>query len=96
MFRKNYKFVVNGYNTTNIQIGKTEVSGPKRRKDDKVEDRPTSIKLHLLRNKVVLDTMTVTSIDNCKYSFPELDKYDQDGKYYEYTLSEFCVPGYTQ
>ncbi|MGO3167915.1 Cna B-type domain-containing protein [Senegalia sp. (in: firmicutes)] len=90
----NYKSIVDGYNIVNVRIGKTEVSGSKRWKDDSIENRPDSIKVNLLRNNVVIETKEVTSSDNWKYTFSDLDKYDEDGKYYNYLIKEEQVPGY--
>lgn len=92
---ENYESTVDGYNITNIRVGKTELSGTKRWKDDTVEDRPVSIKVNLLRNDVVIETEEVTADDNWDYEFTELDKYDKDGKYYDYTVKEQDVPGYS-
>src|SRR5699024_7177025 len=91
---ENYKSIVDGYDITNVRIGKTEVSGTKRWKDDKIDDRPGSITVNLLRNDVVVDTKEVTKEDNWKYSFTDLEKYDDAGQYYSYTVTEQDVKGY--
>lgn len=89
-----YESIVDGHDITNVRVGETEVSGTKRWKDDKVEDRPEKITVNLLRNNVPVESKDVSADDSWKYSFTELDKYDQDGKYYEYKISEEQVPGY--
>lgn len=89
-----YESTVNGYQITNVRIGKTEVSGTKRWKDDTTEARPESITVNLLRNNVVIETKEVLAEDNWRYSFTDLDKYDSEGQLYNYTVAEQDVPGY--
>ncbi len=89
-----YQSTVKGYNITNVRIGKTAVEGTKAWKDDNSKDRPKMIKVNLLQNGVVADTQEVTADSNWKYSFTDLEKYDEEGKAYEYAVKEQGVPGY--
>ncbi|WP_062106331.1 Cna B-type domain-containing protein [Bacillus niameyensis] len=91
---KGYESLVEGFNITNLRIGKTSVEGTKTWKDDNSNDRPESIKVNLLQNDVVIDTVEVTAKDDWKYSFIDLEKYDENGVAYHYTVKEHGVPGY--
>ncbi|MDN6730695.1 MAG: Cna B-type domain-containing protein, partial [Atopostipes suicloacalis] len=57
---KGYESSVEGHDITNVRIGETEVEGTKRWKDDKVDDRPNSVTVNLLRNNVVIDSKDIT------------------------------------
>ncbi|GIN98278.1 hypothetical protein J6TS1_41480 [Siminovitchia terrae] len=89
-----YQSTVDGYDITNVRIGKTSVEGTKAWKDDNSKDRPEMIKVNLLQNGVVFTTQEVTAKSDWKYSFTDLDKYDEEGKAYEYAVKEQGVPGY--
>src|SRR5699024_7643978 len=89
-----YQSEVKNHDITNTRIGKTKVSGKKRWKDDTAENRPEEITINLLRNDVVVDTKEVTADDNWKYTFTDLDKYDDEGQLYEYSVKEQDVEGY--
>ncbi|WP_347835267.1 Cna B-type domain-containing protein [Gracilibacillus sp. JCM 18860] len=91
---KGYETRIDGYDITNVRVGKTEVVGTKTWKDDNAEDRPTSITVELLQNGEVIDTKEVTEEDEWKYSFTDLAKYDENGVAYEYTVQEQPVEGY--
>ncbi|PXW83625.1 LPXTG-motif cell wall-anchored protein, partial [Pseudogracilibacillus auburnensis] len=91
---KGYKTTIDGFDITNVRVGKTSVEGEKTWKDDDVQDRPTSIKVNLLQNGVVIDTQEVTADSDWIYRFTDLDKYDENGVMYEYTIKEQYVPGY--
>ncbi|MFD0957770.1 Cna B-type domain-containing protein, partial [Virgibacillus alimentarius] len=89
-----YETTVDDFDITNVRTGETDVSGTKTWKDDKAKDRPDSIKVNLLQNGIVIDTKEVTEKDNWKYRFTDLEKYDDEGVAYEYTVKEQSVPGY--
>ncbi|HLR73667.1 MAG TPA: Cna B-type domain-containing protein, partial [Virgibacillus sp.] len=89
-----YEKSIEGNDITNLRVGTTEVSGTKTWKDDSSEERPESIKVNLLQNGVVIDTVEVTAEDDWKYSFTDLDQYDNEGVAYEYEVKEQGVPGY--
>ncbi|MFC4386611.1 Cna B-type domain-containing protein [Gracilibacillus marinus] len=90
-----YKTTIDGFNITNTRIGKTEVSGTKNWLDDESEERPKVITVQLLQNGTVIDTVEVTAEDDWKYQFENLEKYDEKGISYTYTVSEEPVEGYT-
>src|SRR5690606_28185814 len=62
-----YETTINGNDITNLRVGKTEVYGTKTWKDDNSEDRPDSIKVNLLQNGTVIDTVEVTPENNWTY-----------------------------
>src|SRR5699024_8453063 len=82
---------------TNTLVGKTEVKGEKFWKDDNdVENRPDSITVHLLQNGDRIAEQEVKPNDDGKwlYSFGDLEKYDEQGVAYRYTIEEDSVTGY--
>ena len=74
---------------------KVSVSGEKTWVDEDNKDnvRPDSITVNLLADGVIVDRVIVTSADDWKYSFKNLDKYS-NGKAIKYTISEEAVAGY--
>ena len=74
----------------------TTVSGTKTWKDNDDQDgkRPDSIKVNLLANGKVVQSKTVKSSDNWKYSFTNLPEFE-NGKKISYTVTEDAVAGYT-
>ncbi|HEY4599754.1 MAG TPA: Cna B-type domain-containing protein [Cerasibacillus sp.] len=91
---KGYETTIDGYNLTNLRVGKTEVSGTKTWKDEDSKDRPESITVNLLQNGKKIDSQEVTSKDNWLYQFTDLEAYDENGVPYEYTVEEESVDGY--
>ncbi len=89
-----YNSTVDNYDITNVRTGTTSVEGKKIWKDDNATDRPEKIKVDLLQNGKVVDAQEVTSDANWKYLFPELQKYDDEGVAYQYTVKEHAVDGY--
>ncbi|TFJ93066.1 Cna B-type domain-containing protein [Lentibacillus salicampi] len=83
-----------GFVISNVRVGTTSVEGTKTWQDDNEDDRPDSIQVNLLQNNVVIATEDVTTEDNWAYSFTDLDKYDEEGALYDYTVTEKDVPGY--
>ena len=91
-----YKTTYDGNNIVNThQVAKTSVSGQKTWLDNNDQDgnRPDSITLHLLANGKEVATKTVTTKDNWKYEFNDLDKYSA-GKEIVYTITEDQVNDY--
>ncbi len=85
-----------GYTITNSHSTETvEVSGRKYWDDGDNQDgkRPDSITIHLLANREVVDTITVTEADGWAWSFVGLPKYE-NGKEIVYTISEDGVEDY--
>src|SRR5699024_2910217 len=89
-----YETTVDGFDITNLRVGKTDVSGTKTWKDDNVKDRPESITVELVQNGKVIDSKEVTAETDWKYSFKDLPKYDKDGSKITYTIEEEAVNGY--
>jgi len=95
---KHYTAVVNGdakagYTITNTHTPeKVDISVEKAWDDANNQDgfRPTSIRVQLLANKTVIDTVTLDESNDWKYVWKDseaLDKY-ADGKAIEYTVKE--------
>ena len=57
------------------------------------ETRPVSITVKLYADGIEIRSIEVTSINDWRFSFTDLDKY-KDGKEIVYTLGEVPVPGY--
>ena len=74
----------------------TTVSGTKTWKDNDDQDgkRPESIKVNLLANGKVVQSKTVKSSDNWKYSFTNLPEFE-NGKKISYTVTEDQVKDYS-
>ena len=95
---------VTGYNSTivnkkdvvNTLSGTTEISGTKTWIDneDSYGTRPASIRVNLYQNGIYKTYQDVTKDMNWTYKFSSLPKYDENGKLYEYTISENPVTGY--
>lgn len=88
---------IDGFTITNTHTPATvDVSGTKTWDDDNDKDgkRPDSIKVNLLADGDVIDSVTVKAADNWAYSFANLPKY-ANGKEIVYTISEDEVEGYT-
>lgn len=92
---ENYAQAVNGYNVTNTLTDTTEISVTKKWKDNsnKYYTRPNEITVNLFRNGTVLKSEKLTDVNKIdentwKYTFTELEKYDSNGKLYEYTVEE--------
>ncbi len=87
---------ITGYDITNSHIPETvEVSGSKTWNDGENQDgkRPSSITINLLANGEKVSSKVVTEADDWKWSFTDLDKY-QDGKLITYSISEEKVEEY--
>ncbi|MBE5107815.1 Cna B-type domain-containing protein [Bacillus thuringiensis] len=89
-----YKSEVKGYDITNTKVAQTTVEGTKTWKDDNAKDRPEMIKVDLLQNGKVVDTKEVTTATDWKYTFENLQAYDEDGVAYKYEVKEQPVAGY--
>ena len=92
---KGYETKVDGYDITNTRVGITSVEGTKTWKDDNATDRPEMIKVDLLQNGEVIDTVEVTAETGWEYSFGDLAEFDENGVAYAYTVKEQPVAGYT-
>lgn len=64
--------------------------------NNKLQNRPTEIKVQLKQNKQNYGTeVTLTEKGNWTYEWKKLPKYDSDGKAYVYTVEEATVANYT-
>ena len=94
---ENYVKSIAGNNLYNTYVPETtSVSGEKIWKDEDNADeiRPSLIQVILYANGQRY-TSTLASVEtNWKYSFPELPKFDNEGKEIVYTVDENEVPGY--
>ena len=57
-------------------------------------NRPDQITVHLIRDGVEIDSLTVTAMTGWKYDFGRRPLDDGYGNKYEYTVREDGVPGY--
>ncbi|MUV38128.1 Pheromone-processing carboxypeptidase KEX1 [Lentibacillus sp. JNUCC-1] len=89
-----YDTTIGGYNIVNLRVGETEVMGEKTWLDDTSEVRPDTITVNLLQNGEKISTKEVTAEDDWAYSFTDLEKFDEQGVEYEYTVEEKPVDGY--
>ncbi len=90
-----YETIVNGFDITNLRVGTTSVEGTKTWEDGNSEDRPSSIIVELLQNGEKIDEVEVTAGMNWKFSFTDLEEFDENGVAYVYTVAEQEVAGYT-
>src|SRR5699024_1619844 len=90
-----YKTTIDGFDITNLRVGKTEVEGTKTWLDDDSEERPESITVYLLANgEKTGKTLEVDADSDWTYEFTGLDKYDDKGVEINYTVDEEEVDGY--
>ncbi|OFD55732.1 cell wall anchor [Bacillus mycoides] len=89
-----YQSKVKGNDITNTKVGQTKVEGTKTWKDDNSSDRPSMIKVDLLKNGQVIATQEVSAASEWKYAFTDLAAYDAEGKAYKYEVKEQPVDGY--
>ncbi|MGA3677816.1 SpaA isopeptide-forming pilin-related protein [Lysinibacillus agricola] len=75
-------------------LKKTSIEGTKTWSNDREQDRPSEIKVDLLKAGEVVATKTVTAENGWKYSFDNLDQYTVDGKEIKYAVKEQAVVGY--
>ena len=57
--------------------------------------RPGSVTIELLRNGVLADTVTLNEANGWTYTWEKLEKLDQNGAEFVYTVKEHYVPGYS-
>ena len=91
-----YETEISGSNVKNTHIPeKISVSGSKTWNDEENQDgkRPASITINLHANGEKVSSKVVTEADDWKWSFTDLDKY-QDGKLITYSISEEKVEEY--
>jgi LPXTG-motif cell wall-anchored protein len=93
-----FTIVANATNGVELPISnslkKTSIEGTKTWNNDNEQDRPTEIKVDLLKDGEVITTRTVTAENGWKYQFNNLDQYTVDGKEIKYAVKEQPVDGY--
>ncbi|MGE6398296.1 Cna B-type domain-containing protein [Bacillus cereus] len=89
-----YKSEVKGYDITNTKVAQTKVEGTKTWKDGDATDRPSMIKVDLLRDGQIITTQEVSEATGWKYTFKDLAAYDANGVAYKYEVKEQPVDGY--
>ncbi|MFJ6264144.1 SpaA isopeptide-forming pilin-related protein [Lysinibacillus xylanilyticus] len=75
-------------------LKKTSIEGTKTWSNDREQDRPSEIKVDLLKDDEVIATKTVTAENGWKYQFENLDQYTVEGKEIKYAVKEQPVEGY--
>ncbi|WP_375199999.1 Cna B-type domain-containing protein [Lysinibacillus sp. RS11] len=75
-------------------LKKTSIEGTKTWSNDREQDRPSEIKVDLLKDGEVIVTKTVTADNGWKYQFDQLDQYTVEGKEIQYAVKEQSVEGY--
>ena len=73
-----------------------DVVGEKSWVGDNASQRPASITVNLYREGNLIDSQTVTSADDWKYSFEGLDRYNEYGIPWVYTVDESPVYDYSE
>ena len=74
--------------TTSLTMGKVWIDN-----SNKYNTRPANVTFNILRNSAVLEQVTFTGDSNSwSYTKTGLDKYDENGKEYVYTISEASRP----
>ncbi|MFW7419372.1 Cna B-type domain-containing protein [Vagococcus fluvialis] len=83
------------YNTY-VNTEKTEISVIKKweDKDNLLNIRPEKIKVNLLKNGTQLSSTELSESNNWQHTFDGLDKYDNNGKAYVYTVVEEGISTY--
>src|SRR5699024_11086476 len=87
-----YETSINGFELTNVRVGKTDVTGEKKWNEVDEGYRPDSVTIQLLANGEEIDSTEVTKDTDWTYGFTDLDKYDDQGKEITYTVEESDIP----
>ena len=94
----NYITTYDGNNITNTYTAMTQVSGTKTWKDydNKENTRPSTIRVYLVKNGTRTETYKdVTAANGWRYSFTDLEKYDESNNPISYSVEEEAVENYT-
>ena len=93
-----YTKTINGYTITNKYETTTQISGTKTWKDynNKENTRPNKIRIYLVKNGTKTNTYKdVTANDGWKYTFQNLEKYDENNNIFSYSVEEEKIDNYT-
>lgn len=88
-----YTSTVSGYNVTNTRTGGIKITGEKVWVDTKDASERETITFILKQNTAEIDRIEVTNTESA-FDFGTLDRYDDNGDAYEYTVEELPVEGY--
>ncbi|WP_164214952.1 Cna B-type domain-containing protein [Virgibacillus sp. YIM 98842] len=89
-----YEKSIKGNDITNVRVGTTEVKVAKFWKDEDQNDRPESITINLLQNGNFYKEYEITNENAWELTITNLPQFDEEGKEYEYTVTENDVHGY--
>ncbi|MFH5836136.1 Cna B-type domain-containing protein [Proteiniclasticum sp. C24MP] len=89
-----YTPTIDGLTITNLRVGKVDIPVEKFWMDDGSEGRPSSVTINLLANGEEVAQKDITADMDWKYTFSQMDKYDDMGKLIVYTITEDPVEGY--
>src|SRR5690625_1830101 len=91
-----YEKSIDGYNITNLRVGKITISGEKiwKEADNGKKYRPDSITVNVITDNLCVASTEVGEESNWNYEFKNLPMYDSTGKEIEYKIEEVKVPGY--
>ena len=89
-----YEKAIKDNDITNLRIGTTEVEVTKLWQDEDENDRPETITINLLQNGDFYEEHEVTKENDWELTITDLPQYDEEGKAYEYTITEHDVAGY--
>ena len=94
----NYTTTYDGNNITNKYVAKTSIEGTKTwiDNDNQENTRPSKIRVYLVKNGTKTDSYKdVTEADGWKYSFTDLEKYDENNNLISYSVEEDAVENYS-
>ncbi len=87
-----------GYTITNTHTpAVVSVAGHKVWEDNNDQDglRPAAITVNLLKNGLIIETVSVTGANGWAWNFTNLPQYENEGTLINYSVTEEAVPGYT-
>lgn len=92
-----YESSVDGFVVTNVRVEKMDLEVFKLWQDEpNTADRPETVTFNLLQNGTKIREVTFGEDEGGVWSdeFVDIDKFDDQGDLYEYTITEVTVPGY--
>ena len=89
-----YTPTIDGLTITNLRVGKVDIPVEKLWKDDGPDGRPGSVTINLLANGDEVAEKSITAAMDWKYTFSQMEKYDENGQLITYTIKEDAVEGY--
>lgn len=90
-----YESFVDGFNLTNTRTGTTSIDFKKTWQDEEnTALRPETIYVNLFQNESFYKTYAITEANDWKLTVEDLPAFDEQGKAYDYTITERDIPGY--